>query len=183
MSLTPMCSRILTNEANNFWVINNDLDHKIKNLIIHNIPLSSSNSMSVMKTIGKITSPLIHSALTPTLSHIAIQLNLEDSDFIYIIEYGAYFPKDSQEQKDNKNNYDYYFINKDGARITRLSYNNLESYAAYHILSSYTADELKEKVNELKEKIISGIIANYSYDEVKKMKKIFIQLSVILKIK
>ena len=42
--------------------------------------------MTVLKTIEKITSPLIHSAFTPTLSHIAIQLNLEDSDFIYIIE-------------------------------------------------------------------------------------------------
>ena len=164
MNAAPISSGILANKGY-FLDIQNDLQNKIKNIIIHNIPLSTSNSMTVLKTIGKITSPLIHSAFTPTLSHIAIQLNLEDSDFIYIIEYGAYFSKDSQEPRKDKYTYDYYYINKDGVRISRLSYNNLESYAAYRILSDFTCSELKVRVNELKTKIISGIIAEELYNK------------------
>ena len=177
MSGTFSSTGMLTNNVNNNFDILNDNDHKIKNLIIHNIPLSQSNSMTALKTIGKITSPFIHSAFTPTLSHIAIQLNLEESDFIYIIEYGIYYSKDSQDSRENKNNYDYYFINNDGVRITRLSYNNLESFAAYRILSSYTCDELKDKVNELKTKIISGIIAEKIYDEIKDNKTLLDKIS------
>lgn len=52
--------------------------------------------MIALKTLGKLASPFIHSALTPTLSHIAIQLNLENSDYIYVIEYGQYYSKDSK---------------------------------------------------------------------------------------
>ena len=107
--------------------IGDDLDHRIKYLVIHNIPLSTSNTMTTLKAIGKFVSPLIHSALTPNLSHIIIQLNLEDSDFVYLIEYGQYFPKNSSnESRDNANNFDYYYINQDGARITRISYNEIE---------------------------------------------------------
>lgn len=53
---------------------------------------------------------------------------MEDSDFVYLIEYGQYFPKNSSnESSDNANNFDYYYINKDGARITRISYSEIDS--------------------------------------------------------
>ena len=91
--------------------------------------------------------PLIHSALTPTLSHIAIQLNLEDSNFIYIIEYGQYISSSSNEQKNN--NHSYYYINEDGARITRFS-----------------CDELKDRANDSKGQEISRLIAKEFYGEI-----------------
>ena len=190
---------MLTNEGNNFLDIKNDLDHKIKNLIIHNIPLSTSNTMTALRTIGKFTSPLIHSALSPTLSHIAIQLNLEDSDFIYIIEYGQYYSKDSKiksgcfnsissnssnEPRKSNNNHDYYYINEDGARITRLSYkevesrlkdNHLDYYALYGLLSICMNDKLEDKyknmINNTKSRIISEIIAEEFYGEIKEKNK------------
>ena len=79
---------MLTNEGKNFLDIQNDLDKKIDSIVIHNIPLSQSNSMTALRTIGKFFTPLIHSALTPTFSHIAIELIIKESDFLYIIEYG-----------------------------------------------------------------------------------------------
>ena len=178
MSGSFISTGMLTNEGNNFLDISNDLDNEIEEIVIHNIPLSQSNSMAALRAFGKILTPYFHSALTPTLSHIAIQLMLKNSGFIYIIEYGQYFTKDSEiksnffsssssnEPRTSENDHDYYYINKDGARITRLSYNNLESFVAYRILSSYTCEELKDKVNELKTKIISGIIAEKIYNEI-----------------
>lgn len=137
---TPANNRI------NIFDIGNDLDHRIKNIVIHNIPLSKSKSMSALKTIGKIMTPLIHSALTPTLSHIIIQLNLEDCNFFYLIEYGQYISNISNESLIN--NHSRYYINEDGARITRIS-----------------NDELIDRSNDSKEKIISKIIVKESYGE------------------
>lgn len=139
---TPMSAK----DKKKFLDIENDSEHKIKNLIIHNIPLSTSKSMSTLKTIGKMITPFIHSALTPSLSHIIIQLNMEDSDFIYFIEYGQYLSSSSNEPQKNK--HDFYYINEDGARITRLSY-----------------DELKDRGNDSKE--FSRIIAEKFYGEIK----------------
>ena len=139
---TPMSAK----DKKKFLDIENDSEHKIKNLIIHNIPLSTSKSMSTLKTIGKMITPFIHSALTPSLSHIIIQLNMEDSDFIYFIEYGQYLSSSSNEPQKNK--HDFYYINEDGARITRLSYN-----------------ELKDRGNDSKE--FSRIIAEKFYGEIK----------------
>lgn len=128
MSGSTFSTGMLTDEGNNILVIGNDFDHKIKDLVIHNIPLSTNNTMTALKAIGKFVSPLVHSALTPTLSHIIIQLNLEDSDFVYLIEYGQYFPtNNSNESRDSANSFDYYYINKDGARITRISYIQIDS--------------------------------------------------------
>ena len=87
---------MLTNEGNNFLVIEDGLDKEIEQIVIHNIPLSQSNSMAALKAIGKFLTPYIHSALSPTLSHIAIQLMLKNSGFIYIIEYGQYFSKETE---------------------------------------------------------------------------------------
>ena len=72
MSCSTFSTGMLTDEGKNILVIGDDFDHKIKNLVIHNIPLSISNSMTTLKAIGKFVFPLVHSALTPTLSHIII---------------------------------------------------------------------------------------------------------------
>ena len=45
MSGSLISTGMLTNEGNNILDIKDDLDHKIKNIIIHNIPLSTSKSV------------------------------------------------------------------------------------------------------------------------------------------
>ena len=135
------------NNKNTFFANENDFEHRIKNIVIHNIPLSTSKLMSSLKTIGKIMSPLIHSALTPTLSHIIIQLNLEDCNFIYFIEYGQYYSNISNESMIN--NHSRYFIKEDGVRITTI-----------------LSDELNDGRSDSKE-AISRIIAKEFYSELK----------------
>ena len=87
---------MLTNKVNNFLDFQNDLDKTIDSIVIHNIPLSQNDFVITMRTVGKLFTPFNHSAFIPTFSHIAIQLVIEESDFIYIIEYGQYYSKDSK---------------------------------------------------------------------------------------
>ena len=44
--------------------------------------------MTIIKTIGKILSPYVHSAFQPTLFHISIQLNIGNTKNIFVREYG-----------------------------------------------------------------------------------------------
>ena len=128
-----------TNEGINNLELGNLLYTRIKSLVIHAVPLSNSFFASYVRTSGKIYTPLLHPSLTFTLSHIAIQLNMENND-ILIIEYGQYITVDSevkagflsssgsnssQNPRQDKNNNSYYYINKDGARITKI---NKEKY-------------------------------------------------------
>lgn len=173
MSGSITSTGMLTNNGKNFLDIKDDLDKKIKNIVIHNIPLSNSTSMKVLKSIGTITAPFIHSALTPTLSHIAIQLNLENSDYIYVIEYGQYYSKDSKlktssfgsgskssnDPRKSANKHDYYYINIDGARVTRLSYDHFKTNPAYMIMSILTHESVKDQVESIRSRIVSGEIA------------------------
>lgn len=170
---------MLTNEGNNFLDIKDDLEHKIKNIIIYNVPIKTSNTIKTLKEIGEFLSPIIHSALTPTLSHIAIQLNLELSDYIYIIEYGQYYSKDStiksssfnsninssKEPRKTKNNLDYYYINEDGARITKISYKQLESYPIFKLYC--ILNDNKRMQNAFKIQTIAGIIGEGFYGEIR----------------
>ena len=153
MSGSSTFSGVLTNEGNNFLDIQNDLDKKIECIIIHNIPLITNGFMTGIRTLGKISTPFIHSALIPHLCHIAIQLNIEESDFIYIIEYGQYYSRDSlignssfssrssNEPNISTNNHDYYYINGDGVRLTRISeeeiINDLATDPTVRFLSSF----------------------------------------------
>lgn len=85
---------------------------------------------------GKMIQTFIHLALiSPILSHIAIQLTSE-RDYIVIIEYGQYYSEkskikntsifascsdsshSSQNPKSEFNKLTYYYINKDGVRLT-----------------------------------------------------------------
>lgn len=138
------------------------LSIKINNLVIHSIPLSDSWLTSYMRYAGKIYQPLIHPSLSFTLSHIAIQLNLENTD-VMIIEYGQYLTKDSDikngiafsgskssaNPRKDANENSYYYINKDGVRITKI---DKEKY------------DIKENSVEEMNKIISKIIASEHYN-------------------
>ncbi len=123
-----------TNNGDKNLILDDLLSKKINNLIIHSIPLSNSVFVSSMRYIGKVCQTILHPALTPTLSHIVVQLNLENDDIV-IIEYGQFLTKDSDikngffssgskssniPRKDNSENL-YYYINKDGARITKIN--------------------------------------------------------------
>ena len=111
------------------------MDLKIENLTIQIIPLKQNNNISKIRTVGKLLQNFVHPAIfSPTLSHIAIQLTLE-KNIIIIIEYGQYLTDESSSEnsglfastnslnssKSNRkefNHFNYYYINKDGARLT-----------------------------------------------------------------
>jgi hypothetical protein len=156
-----------TNNGDKNLILNDLLSKKINNLIIHSIPLSNSVFASYMRYIGKKYYQLwLHPALTPTLSHIAIQLNLENNDIV-IIEYGQYLTKDSDikngffssgskssntPRKDSNDNL-YYYINKDGARITKIS------------KEKYSNKNNNESINDIIQKIIAAEQYHIPYEE------------------
>ena len=134
-----------TNQGQKNLDLGNLLYTKINNLVIHAVPLSNSVFASYIRMGGKAYTPILHPSLTFTLSHIAIQLNMENND-ILIIEYGQYITVDSeikagvfsssgsnssQNPRQDSNNNSYYYINKDGARITKV---NKEKYLKADIL-------------------------------------------------
>lgn len=71
---------------------------KIENISVQIIPLKDTDEMKTVKDIGKVLQNVIHPVFTPTLSHISIQMTLENNLYA-IIEYGQYFTKDSDEIK------------------------------------------------------------------------------------
>ena len=122
------------------------LDSKIEGLSIQAIPLVQNKGITAARTIGKFFQSFIHPKIfSPTLSHIAIHLTLLNNRIIdpnhkkifnAILEYGQYYSDESEEIK-NRNGYDkcrknfnnlqYYYINKDGARITLFSNDDIAS--------------------------------------------------------
>ena len=79
--------------------------------------------------------------INSSLTHITIQINLENSKDILIIEYGNYLTIDSnltnsgigsinssKEPRENENDNIYYYINKDGVRKTLFTYEYFKSY-------------------------------------------------------
>lgn len=105
-----------------------------------------NTGVTITRFFGRMFQQFIHPKIfSPTLSHIAIHLTLSkesnivdysDYNIIYnvILEYGQYYSDESEEIKNsnsskkcrtNNNNLQYYYINKDGARITLFSNENL----------------------------------------------------------
>jgi len=138
MSGQFISSGLLTNNGLKELDINDYLNSKIKDISIHVIPLSIEKTFSTFQTIGsyiKIFTPMIINPIS--LTHVAIQLNLENSEDILIIEYGNYLTQDnnlkksqilssnssnsSNEPRKNENENIYYYINKNGARIAIFS--------------------------------------------------------------
>ena len=129
----------LTNDGFKLLDIESYLNARIKDLSIHVIPLSTSKAFGYFWNITSILKKFIPMIVNPSLSHVAIQLNLENSKDILIIEYGQYLTEESDftnlrgsyissnEPKEHHNENIYYYINKDGVRITIIEYEKLTS--------------------------------------------------------
>ena len=166
----------LTNEGKQLSDINNYLNLIIKDLTIHIIPLSTKTSINIARGIGGVLKCYIPSIYHPSLTHIAIQLNLEKSEDIAILEYGQYYSEESDLKKKNlfisssssnvpKENHNenlYYYINKDninkdkrdGARLTIFTNNFLDYAKSRNVSHKY------EDISEM----ITDIIACQYYD-------------------
>lgn len=129
----------LTNDGLKILDIESYLNARIKDLSIHVIPLSTSKSFGVFWNITSILKMFVPMIVNPSFSHVAVQLNLENSKDILIIEYGQYLTEEtdfsqlsgsyisSNEPKNHYNENIYYYINKDGVRITIIEYEKLTS--------------------------------------------------------
>ncbi len=100
MSGNFFSSGMLTNKGRKISL--NDIDEimksKIENISIQIIPLKQNNGVTFIRYIGKFVQTFIHPAIfSPTLSHIAIQLTLEN-DYFAILEYGQYYSEDSDKK-------------------------------------------------------------------------------------
>ena len=166
----------LTNKGKQFPVINNYLNLIIKDLTIHIIPLSTKTPVNIIRGIGGILKSHIPSIYHPSLTHIAIQLNLENCEDIAILEYGQYYSEESDLNKknillssssssklnENNNENLYYYINKDnidkdkrdGARLTIFTKQFIDN-AKLQIVSP-----MYEDIHE----IITDIIASQYYE-------------------
>lgn len=96
--------------------------------------------------------------VNPSLTHIVIQLNLEDTNDILIIEYGQYLTEDSnlkkegifgssssgssKEPRENINDNIYYYINKDGVRITIFTSETIKKYKSSNMNISQIISDL-----------------------------------------
>lgn len=103
---------------------------KIKDLVIHSVPLPANKTVkSIGSFFKKITS------LSPTLTHIAIQLNLDNNTTV-IIEFGQYSPQKNEQKQsflymnpfESQKKEEYFYINKDGARFLTVNRNNYKNY-------------------------------------------------------
>ena len=140
MSGTFVSTGLITYKGGKKLKLKGIMDLIVEDLSIKIIPLKLNSGVSFAIIIGKTLQQLIHPAIfSPTFSYIAIQLNLENK-YIVIIEYGQYFSNDSELNNINRfsscsrysstsnnisrsenNNLLYFYINKDGARITLIN--------------------------------------------------------------
>ena len=188
MSGSFVSTGVLTNKGKKIReeLINVILNLKIEDISIQIIPLSQNKGVSFARIIGKTLQEFIHPAIfSPTLSHIAIQLTLE-KDVIAIIEYGQYFSEDSQIENTNSfksfsessnslnnprtenNNLDYYYINKDGARVIIFDYALFECYEfinKYNGLEMLHNETKKQKIINYSLIIMACKYYGISYDE------------------
>ena len=132
---------LCTNNGENKLEIDKIMKLKIKNLSIQVIPLFNDKNINTLRrTLGTFFQTIIHPAiLSPTFSHIAIQLNMENDEDIIIMEYGQYITdidksikkspfgscnnigsKSINNPRTDKNDNYYWYINGDGARITKV---------------------------------------------------------------
>ena len=167
------------------------MDLKIRDLSIQIIPLKSNVHINRLRFIGQFLQLYIHPAiLSPTLSHIAIQLNMENGKDIIIMEYGQYLTEQSEidepgifsscdscsndykrPKRSEKNNI-FWFLNKDGLRLTKIDENdtffkehqNLDENKKSEIVSEliacnhYGIDH--QKFKEINSKLLIGSLFN-----------------------
>ena len=114
---------------------------KIKEITIQVIPWSINDHFLKFQFVGMVLKTITLMVINSSLTHITIQINLENSKDILIIEYGNYLTIDSnltnsgigsinssKEPRENENDNIYYYINKDGVRKTLFTYEYLKSY-------------------------------------------------------
>ena len=149
--------RVRFREKEKLLKIEEYLHIKIKNIVIHSIPLIEHEAISMLRFFGKRLQIFLHPKLSLTLSHIAIQLNLENDD-IFIIEYGPYIRGESNIKNIYEMNSDneYYYINTDGIRITKI---NKEKYLCDENSRKYPSETIL--------KIIASQKYNKKYEEFK----------------
>ena len=159
MSGSLISTGILTNKGKKLLKVEKLLDMKIEDLSIQIIPLWLNTGITFLRNIGKALQLNIHPAIfSPTLSHIAIQLNLENK-YIVILEYGQYYSEESEEIKNTgffssssngskstkntrteRNNLLYWYINKDGARLTIID--SIDGFAFCDDLNHFSKEEI-----------------------------------------
>ena len=112
-------------------------DLKIKDINIRIITLSINKHFHRLKIFGKYLQDFITPKISPTLSHLAIQLNMENDKDIFILEYGPYFPVNYTHEEssgilngfksriEQNNKTSYWFINIDGVRLSKVNYKKL----------------------------------------------------------
>ena len=140
--------------------ISNISNLKILGLDIYSIPLSTSLFSDVMRGIGKILQLFFHPVISPTFCHIALKLNLENLDDIVIIEYGQYLTEESlryfdraisnlgsSDYRSENNKAKYYYIKKDGVRITKIEKKN-------RIINLTESVSVSEYLNEVDNSIL-----------------------------
>ncbi len=145
MSGSYISTGLLTNNGLNQLSIDEYLNKNIKGLTIHVIPLYTNKIFLNTQFILRMLKCFVPLIINPSLTHIAIQLDLENSEDILIIEYGQYLTEDylnknfisnssgssNKLKRENKNENIYYYINKDGARITILTAEYLKKFESY----------------------------------------------------
>jgi len=159
----------LTNEGKKELKIDELLKLNIARLNIYTIPLSDNKLVSFGRNVGAAFQSFIHPRLSPTLLHIAIQLTLENG-IIIIIEYGQYYSEDSDMKNSNvfssfsnssdssqnyrieKNDFIYYYINKDGVRLTIIEQDMLKDFINYVINGhSYFINEEVQNIQNIQD--------------------------------
>ena len=149
MGGSSISTGLMTNKGTKQLELDSYFNKEIESLTIHIIPLSLDDNFRKMQTIGIVIKTFIPMIFNPSLTHIALQLNLKDCDDIFIIEYGHYLTEhsnlkkslfssgsssssmssnSSKNPKTNINSNIYYYINKDGARITKIKNEDLDDY-------------------------------------------------------
>ena len=129
----------LTNKGAKDLYINPYLHLKIDSISLYVIPIAlDSFAVDFAKNTTTLFQFFFHPALVPNVSHVAVQLNMENKD-LFLIEYGQYLTKDSEmkssgifsssnniESSKNPNeeinDVSYYYINKDGVRISKFDF-------------------------------------------------------------
>ena len=180
---TGLATNMLYNEEN----IEKFFNLRIKNIVIRTITLSKNTFFHMLKTLGIFLQNFITPILSPTLSHLIIQLNMENNKDIFLIEYGPYFAKDNiqvpnlgntsvlsalksvGEMFEENNKTPYWFINNTGgARISKLNY---ERYFFNGDPSKYPKEVVELTISDAIEDQCFGVYEDY--DEMSKYKTVF----------
>ena len=182
MSGSVISSGVITYNLEKPSEINRLNKLKIESLSIQVLPLTTNQIINGLRYIGKLLQPFIHPIFTPTICHVAIQLNMENNEDIIIMEYGQYYPKvydrnrgfssfinsvaqfesmaslesiNHPFREDAKNTF--WYINKDGVRLSKVNNDYFNG-----------KDQNKEKVSDKVKKIIASHHYGLSIDDLEK---------------